>query len=434
MAKENTKKDKVIDRIKKLCTEHNLKCNTSEYENKNSFLNFTCKEDHTFKDKWSSVKKRSKIPKNICMECSGHQRVPTYEESYEKFRNELEKYDMKMITNLDNFKGMKHISEIQCAEGHNDNITFDQFQQRREKNKCSICKTGIQKLYGESQIFHRKVFDYIEEHKLELISAIPRIQSDPIEYKCPKGHINIKAFKKLPMIPCTECSLDTRCPFIRKKIISCYHIDTRKKRECDITVEWAEEQLLKQGGLCYYSGIKLNRLIKSPFALSIDRLDNSLGHLKSNCVVTTSMVNYGKNSKNHNQFIEWLKLVKYHMSNEDGFDELILEDDYDEYKKILSRKFKDINKKKREKVKRLITKDDLIKFIIENDSRCCITGIRLTWASSKDWNYGSLDRIDNDGNYTSDNIQLMLFPLNMMKHEFTIKDLRTTFNDLIKNL
>jgi len=63
--------------------------------------------------------------------------------------------------------------------------------------------------------------------------------------------------------------------------------------------------------------------------------------------------------------------------------------------------------------------DDLLKLWEKQEGRCAISGVVLTHhkdgSGVKDFN-ASIDRINNDRGYSPDNIQLVCFRVNIMKH------------------
>lgn len=68
----------------------------------------------------------------------------------------------------------------------------------------------------------------------------------------------------------------------------------------------------------------------------------------------------------------------------------------------------------------LLEKDDLLGKYLEQSGRCAITGLKMTCilqTSGRSKMQASCDRIDSDGNYTVDNIQIVCDAVNVMKQD-----------------
>lgn len=71
-----------------------------------------------------------------------------------------------------------------------------------------------------------------------------------------------------------------------------------------------------------------------------------------------------------------------------------------------------------------IDKDDLLGMFLEQDGRCALTGLEMHWRVKGGSGRGqrahslpSVDRIDSQGNYTLDNIHIVLNVVNVMKND-----------------
>lgn len=68
----------------------------------------------------------------------------------------------------------------------------------------------------------------------------------------------------------------------------------------------------------------------------------------------------------------------------------------------------------------LIDKDDLLGRCLEQNNRCAITGIPMTFEMDGVFNkrtQASVDRIDSTGNYSVNNIQIVCNVVNLMKQD-----------------
>jgi len=82
-----------------------------------------------------------------------------------------------------------------------------------------------------------------------------------------------------------------------------------KSMVVDIDYQYIEHLYNLQGGLCAYTKDKLELGSNSNNTLSIDRIDSSLGYIKSNIVLTTWKVNNCKQDLSLQEFKELCKKV-----------------------------------------------------------------------------------------------------------------------------
>jgi hypothetical protein len=80
--------------------------------------------------------------------------------------------------------------------------------------------------------------------------------------------------------------------------------------EITITIDDLKEQWYKQEGKCYWLGIDMSLedlfVSRSPFAVSVDRIDSSGGYSKNNIVLTTRFANVGRGAYQGEDFQERL--------------------------------------------------------------------------------------------------------------------------------
>ena len=82
---------------------------------------------------------------------------------------------------------------------------------------------------------------------------------------------------------------------IRNKLENHRMTDSEKKRDNDLTEDWAINILKESNYKCYHckNNVLLDWKINGhPFQFTFDRLDNTKGHLKSNCVISCWICNY----------------------------------------------------------------------------------------------------------------------------------------------
>lgn len=105
--------------------------------------------------------------------------------------------------------------------------------------------------------------------------------------------------------PSAECFLTYR--FKKAK-------ESAKRRDIlfNLTIEDLNFLYKKQQGRCFYSNRILLLQLKSPDALSIDRIDSNGSYNLSNCVLCTYQVNLMKSSFTTNEFIETCRNIVDH--------------------------------------------------------------------------------------------------------------------------
>lgn len=85
-----------------------------------------------------------------------------------------------------------------------------------------------------------------------------------------------------------------------------------KSLEFDLTIEYLHYLWEKQNGKCYYSGLQMTYERNDIHAVSIDRINSSLGYTKDNVVLACSTINVMKNSHSIDEFINLCRSVVEH--------------------------------------------------------------------------------------------------------------------------
>ena len=85
-----------------------------------------------------------------------------------------------------------------------------------------------------------------------------------------------------------------------------------RKLEIDIDVDYVNELFQKQKGKCYWFGVDLipNINRKHPQQPSLDRLNNKLGYIKGNVVLSCYSANIGRNENEEKTWTEFIKQIK----------------------------------------------------------------------------------------------------------------------------
>lgn len=85
-----------------------------------------------------------------------------------------------------------------------------------------------------------------------------------------------------------------------------------RKHQCDIDVDYINYLYEKQNGKCYWFGVDLipSSTKKHPQQPSLDRLNNNLGYIKGNVVLSCYSANIGRNENTENVWKEFIKQIK----------------------------------------------------------------------------------------------------------------------------
>lgn len=82
------------------------------------------------------------------------------------------------------------------------------------------------------------------------------------------------------------------------------------ERDLSISIDDIKDLWHKQNGKCYWLGIDMSledlEIKNSPFAVSVERLDNNLGYVHGNIVLASRFANRGRGAYNGEDFSERL--------------------------------------------------------------------------------------------------------------------------------
>lgn len=93
-----------------------------------------------------------------------------------------------------------------------------------------------------------------------------------------------------------------------KRIAACQREDAKKGRKCDITPEYIMGMYEAQGGKCAYTGKKCD-------TLSIERIDNNLGHVMGNIELVDVRLNVMRGARGQDEFLLMCYHVAHHMED-----------------------------------------------------------------------------------------------------------------------
>lgn len=191
-----------------------------------------------------------------------------------------------------------------------------------------------------------------------------------------------------------------------------------------ITTDEIRELYDLQEGKCMYTGVDL--AVDGPYQISLDRIDSTKGHTRDNCQLVILPINRMKSNMTHDQFLDLIRNIQENAGVE-----------------YTAPDYKSIPTKAKEKIHMLMTDlrrrselakkeceinlDTFKEWRITQNDRCSLSGVPVTWEPKK-WNTGSIDRIDSSKGYTLDNIQLVIWPINMMKNDLNCRDAANIVN------
>ena len=86
------------------------------------------------------------------------------------------------------------------------------------------------------------------------------------------------------------------------------NVSIRRKQDFDLDIEYMYNLWDNQNGKCYYTGLEMVLLgAKSPYKISIDRIDSNKNYSVDNCVLCCQCINYAKNMYSVEEFRLFLK-------------------------------------------------------------------------------------------------------------------------------
>ena len=103
-------------------------------------------------------------------------------------------------------------------------------------------------------------------------------------------------------------------------LVSCRNNAQKRGNEFDLTAQDLIDMWAKQEGTCCYSGFQMELQPNSPFSVSVERVDNSIGYTVENTVLVCKAVNSMKSSMTGEQFLMFCRAVANWLTDDDGQD------------------------------------------------------------------------------------------------------------------
>jgi len=252
----------------------------------------------------------------------------------------------------------------------------------------------------------------------------------------------------------TKSTVDGFMKFLLKDIVG-----NSKKRNIDVEITLTDIKTLfdKQNGLCYYTNHKMtnvsharneddNQHIINKWNMSVDRKNSKIGYMKDNITIICSIVNRMKMNLKEDDFLLICYGV-YCQNKSDGSEKIFSLNSISDKDlvDIEARKYtcpkeniirslyattKDNVNRRHKNLSFEITVNDITDTYNKQNGICKLSGCIMTsYAYNIDntdnkkiiihnWNV-SIDRIDSNKGYTTDNIQLVSNVINRMKSDMT---------------
>lgn len=263
---------------------------------------------------------------------------------------------------------------------------------------CRICKKS------SNEIEIPKYFDKRRKKQYYNSSCMPcKMIENKLKYKNNKIHrdtIKLKATEYRN----TENGFKSQLLHDTKK--------NKKFEEYELNLIVLNELQKAQNNKCCITGIELVWKPNNIYQASIDRIDSSKGYLKNNIQLVVLPINRMKLDYNTDKFKMIINEIRDIDINKeiDKIDIYKLYENNKQFKNKIKNLFTKINSRK---YKVEITIDDILNKLQERNMRCNLTNIKLTTFG---WNALSVDRIDNDKDYTIGNIQIVSWAINCAKN------------------
>ena len=90
------------------------------------------------------------------------------------------------------------------------------------------------------------------------------------------------------------------------------NVSIRRNHNFNLDIKYMYELWDKQDGKCYYTGIPMTKTFnqKSPYQMSIDRIDSNIGYIKGNICLCCLSINFAKNSFTVEEIMKFISDLK----------------------------------------------------------------------------------------------------------------------------
>lgn len=305
-------------------------------------------------------------------------------------------------------------------------------------NICKVCRkiqrsaqshprkeTGTKKCSGKCG----KILDVSEFHS-------DKYNTDGLQSCCKTCHIGRQK---------SAYSKYTGC--IKKLLKDARGRAKKKNKKFDITYDDIDELYKLQNGKCAITQLEMqhdhmterkegDHHIINQTNMSIDRIDNSVGYVKSNIQLVCAVVNRIKHDMNLFELMYFVTCVGNHALRKQAMllsilEEIPISPTFQMEERIKQKyKFTTLNAKNRD-LDVTITHNQIFELYLKQNGKCALTGQVLT--CNKTMCDISIDRINSNGHYTPDNVQLVTDSANKRKGDLSNTEL-ISWSQTIRNV
>jgi hypothetical protein len=251
---------------------------------------------------------------------------------------------------------------------------------------------------------------------------------DVSEFNADKyGKMGLQTYCKECFIEIKNKTLSILTSFIKNKLKDAYHNAKQKRKK--VTVNITADDILdlyhEQDGKCAITGMEMTHIsrrreahekehIINKYNISIDRIDSNGNYAIDNIQLVCAIINRIKYDLEENTFLDLCdEIVEYNKYRDEFDNDELLEDI--NWKAIIANTIHNQNNRSKD-IKFNVTEDELDKLYVNQEGMCDLSGNIMTY---KGGTCISIDRINSDGDYAINNIQLVCGIVNNMKSDLT---------------
>ncbi len=298
-----------------------------------------------------------------------------------------------------------------CRKWSNDTPFYFDKQYQIYNNKCNDCKNiERRKIYSENKERHcqyvKKSYLKHRTKRLDYSKKYAEKNRDKIlEYREKTRNSHNKKARTWNR---------TFDGFLQYRISSCNAWNKKNGCASQITKEDILNLRERQNNRCIYTDVELIWTMDSGiYQMSIDRIDSNFYYTLDNIQLVCRGINHMKSNYSHKMFISLLENIANYKS-------------CNHHKDMVGKTFymKFYNMKRNARKHNYIltmTEEEVLEICKMQIGLCGLSEIEVCWHQGC-WCVGSFDKIDSNGIYEPDNVQVTLWLVNRMKNKFSNSD------------
>jgi hypothetical protein len=174
-----------IEKIRNFMLSYGYVLKSKEYKY-NVKLEIQCPNDHIFKTNWSNFQQGRR-----CRKCSNSRTSKRLTLSYETIKDYIESFEYKLIS--DEYLDAHSKLTIECTEGHNYKVKWNNFQQggrcpECRKNNRSLSHKHIKNKH-DSLVMLEYIINYLQQFDYKFIYGEYKNSKSKLKIQCDKSHI-----------------------------------------------------------------------------------------------------------------------------------------------------------------------------------------------------------------------------------------------------